>query len=63
MTINPKGLSSNHNYCLFNKCRELADELNLSDCSMGMSQDWREAVHAGSTWIRIGSLIFGERII
>ena len=63
MTINPKGLSSNQNYCLFNKCRELADELNLSDCSMGMSQDWREAVQAGSTWIRIGSLIFGERII
>jgi len=63
MTINPKGLSSNQNYFLFNKCRELADELNLTDCSMGMSQDWREAVHAGSTWIRIGSLIFGERII
>ena len=61
MTINPKGLSSKENINLFKKCRNLADSLNLHDCSMGMSGDWEEAVEAGSTWLRIGSIIFGNR--
>ena len=61
MTINPKGLSSRENSELFKKCRSLADLLQLPDCSMGMSGDWKEAVEAGSTWLRLGSLIFGNR--
>ena len=61
MTINPKGLSSKENLELFKKCRALADSLQLRDCSMGMSGDWEEAIDAGSTWLRLGSLIFGDR--
>ena len=61
MTINPKGLSSKENSGLFKKCRALADSLQLPDCSMGMSGDWEEAIDAGSTWIRLGSLIFGSK--
>ena len=61
MTINPKGLSSTENIKLFKKCRQLADSLKLQDCSMGMSGDWEEAVEAGSTWLRLGSMIFGDR--
>ncbi len=61
MTINPRGLSSNENSELFKKCRSLADSLQLSDCSMGMSGDWEEAIDSGSTWLRLGSLIFGDR--
>ena len=61
MTINPKGLSSKGNLELFKKCRTLADSLQLQDCSMGMSGDWEEAIDAGSTWLRLGSLIFGDR--
>ena len=61
MTINPKGLSSIENIKLFKKCRTLADSLKLHDCSMGMSGDWEEAVDAGSTWLRLGSIIFGNR--
>ena len=61
MTINPKGLCSKKNSELFTKCRSLADLLQLPDCSMGMSEDWEEAIDAGSTWIRLGSLIFGGR--
>ena len=34
---------------------------HFRECSMGMSGDWRIAVEAGSTMVRIGSLIFGER--
>jgi len=62
MTINPKGLSSIENKELFRKCRSLADSLNLPECSMGMSGDWEEAIDSGATWIRLGSIIFGERI-
>jgi hypothetical protein len=61
MTINPKGLSSKENSQLFRKCRSLADSLQLPDCSMGMSEDWEEAIESGSTWLRLGSLIFGNR--
>ena len=61
MTINPKGLSSKENFKLFKECRKLADSLELDDCSMGMSEDWEEAVDAGSTWLRLGSIIFGNR--
>ena len=61
MTINPKGLSSQKNLKLFKKCRHLADSLELHDCSMGMSSDWQEAVDSGSTWLRLGSIIFGQR--
>ena len=61
MTINPKGLSSKKNSELFKKCRALADSLELPDCSMGMSGDWEEAIESGSTWLRLGSLIFGDR--
>ena len=61
MTINPKGLSSKENVELIKKCRSLADSLQLPDCSMGMSGDWEEAIDSGSTWLRLGSLIFGDR--
>ena len=61
MTINPKGLSSKENTELFKKCRSLADSLQLPDCSMGMSGDWKEAIDAGATWLRLGSIIFGDR--
>ncbi|MDC3040810.1 YggS family pyridoxal phosphate-dependent enzyme [Prochlorococcus sp. AH-736-B08] len=61
MTINPQGLSSKENLELFKKCRSLADSLRLKDCSMGMSGDWQEAIDAGSTWLRLGSMIFGYR--
>jgi len=61
MTINPKGLSSKENLELFKKCRSLADSLQLQDCSMGMSGDYKEAIDAGSTWLRLGSIIFGGR--
>ena len=58
MTINPKGLSTKENVELFKKCRSLADSLQLPDCSMGMSGDWEEAIEAGSTWLRLGSVSY-----
>jgi len=61
MTINPKGLNAAQNFKLFNQCRSIADKLELPHCSMGMSNDWEEAIKAGATWIRLGTLVFGQR--
>ncbi len=63
MTIAPLGLTPEARLELFRECRDLADGLGLSDCSMGMSGDWRDAVAAGSTWVRLGSVLFGSRPI
>ena len=63
MTIAPLGLTPGERLALFRDCRGLADALGLPDCSMGMSGDWREAVAAGSTWVRLGSVMFGSRPI
>lgn len=35
---------------------------HFTEISMGMSGDWRIAVEEGSTIIRVGTLIFGERL-
>ena len=41
--------------------RKLAEESGLSKLSMGMSADFETAVRFGSTHVRIGTAIFGER--
>jgi PLP dependent protein len=38
-----------------------ADQAGFDTLSMGMSGDWRIAVEQGSTMIRLGSTIFGQR--
>ena len=45
----------------FIKMRELSENLDLKDISMGMSDDYMEAIKQGSTFIRVGSKIFGAR--
>jgi pyridoxal phosphate enzyme (YggS family) len=61
MTIAPLGLDPDGRSALFVECAALAARLGLPELSMGMSGDWREAVAAGSTWVRIGSALFGPR--
>ena len=61
MTIPPISLNLDQRKDLFCECRNLANHLGLKDCSMGMSNDWQEAVDSGATWIRLGSLLFGAR--
>lgn len=39
-----------------------ADNDCFKELSMGMSHDYHEAIAAGSTMVRVGSKIFGERI-
>ncbi|RMH77296.1 MAG: YggS family pyridoxal phosphate-dependent enzyme [Actinomyces sp.] len=45
----------------FRLLRGLVDELGLAECSMGMSADLEVAVQEGSTMVRIGRALFGER--
>ena len=61
MTIPPIALNSYERKDLFCERRNFANHLELKECSMGMSNDWQEAVDAGATWIRLGSLLFGKR--
>jgi PLP dependent protein len=44
----------------FNKLKPLFDN-KFTEISMGMSSDWEIALEEGSTMVRIGSAIFGER--
>ena len=45
----------------FREARKMCNELGLSECSAGMSHDYRIALEEGATMIRVGSAIFGER--
>lgn len=46
---------------MFVQCRSAFPQLSLEHLSMGMSDDFRIAVECGSTMLRIGRRIFGER--
>ena len=37
------------------------DNIVMQELSMGMSGDYREAIMEGSTMVRVGSAIFGDR--
>ena len=41
--------------------RGQAEDLPLTELSMGMSADYPEAIAHGASWIRVGTAIFGER--
>ena len=41
--------------------KKIADRNSLSELSMGMSNDFKEAIKFGATSVRVGSSIFGKR--
>ena len=45
----------------FTKLKLLANENNIKELSIGMSNDYKLAIKYNSNMIRIGSLIFGSR--
>ena len=47
----------------FKELKKKSDVLNLKDISMGMSGDYEKAVANGSTYLRLGTEIFGKRNI
>jgi pyridoxal phosphate enzyme (YggS family) len=68
MTIAPIDAEGDDLRAVFRSLRELRDglqqrfpRLDLRELSMGMSQDYREAIAEGATQVRIGRAIFGAR--
>ena len=47
----------------FKLLKKSSDDLNIKELSMGMSSDFENAVTNGSTFLRLGTLIMGERNI
>ena len=45
----------------FIRMRELSTKIGLNELSMGMSSDYLNAIENGSSFIRVGSNIFGQR--
>ncbi|AFY96395.1 YggS family pyridoxal phosphate-dependent enzyme [Chamaesiphon minutus] len=69
MAIPPLGLTIEQTQELFDNARDLSHQisqqpglqLQMTELSMGMSGDYRSAIAAGTTIIRLGSIIFGDR--
>ncbi|HBE17348.1 MAG TPA: YggS family pyridoxal phosphate-dependent enzyme [Cyanobacteria bacterium UBA11149] len=70
MTILPLGLSEAESLAVFEGARNLSLQiqaqnwlnLNMEELSMGMSGDYHLAVRAGATMVRLGHVIFGDRL-
>lgn len=66
MTVPPYYESSEHVRPYFRRLREIRDDcvdrgFRLRELSMGMSHDFEAAIEEGSTMVRVGTAIFGER--
>ncbi len=51
-----------HRFFLETKEQFFQEDAHFKEISMGMSHDYKLAIKAGSTLVRVGSKIFGERI-
>ena len=58
MCLPPVNTDSNKYFQILKKASE---KLNLNDLSMGMSEDYDQAILNGSTYLRLGTAIFGAR--
>ena len=45
----------------FQEMKKIAEKFSIEEISMGMSSDYLKAIEYNSTFVRIGSKIFGER--
>lgn len=67
MTIPPIAEDPEEARPFFRALREVRDRwqtesgMPLPELSMGMSHDFEVAIEEGSTWVRVGTLLFGER--
>lgn len=63
MTLGPTSGNKDERLTAFRALKDLVDAQGLSICSMGMSDDYIEALECGSTMLRIGSGLFGARSV
>ena len=57
MTMTEEAQSDEEKYQVFCSLKKLACENNLTELSMGMSEDYKLAIKAGATYIRLGRII------
>ncbi len=60
MTMPPEVDDAEGSRSYFRRLRELAHEHGLTELSMGTSQDYRVAAEEGATFVRVGSVLYGE---
>jgi uncharacterized pyridoxal phosphate-containing UPF0001 family protein len=60
MTMPPASGDPEASRPYFRRLRELAEAHGLPELSMGTSQDYRVAAEEGATYIRVGSVLFGQ---
>ncbi len=67
MTMTPKEATKNQKYEQFKRLKSILDELNLKyhlnmkELSMGMSDDYKEAIKAGATMVRLGRILWTKK--
>ena len=62
MCVAPNTANPENNRIYFKQMKTLADKYNYKTLSMGMSNDYKIAIEEKSTYVRIGTKIFGERL-
>lgn len=62
MTLGPTDPARDPRRAAFRALAGIADDLGLPERSMGMSDDFEDAVAEGSTMVRVGSALFGPRV-
>jgi PLP dependent protein len=60
MTMPPETGDPEASRPYFRRLRELAEQHGLKELSMGTSQDYRVAAEEGATFVRVGSILYGE---
>lgn len=61
MTMPPLENEPEKNRAFFKELKYIGSKLNLHEFSMGTSHDYQIALEEGATWIRLGTMLFGER--
>ncbi len=60
MTMPPETSDPEASRSYFRRLRELAAQHGLKELSMGTSQDYSIAAEEGATFVRVGSILYGE---
>lgn len=61
MTMPPLENEAEKNRDFFRELKYIGNKYSLTEYSMGTSHDFQIALQEGATWIRLGTMLFGER--
>ena len=61
MTVGPTDMDPVKTRAAFGLLRKMAADLGVKQLSMGMTADVEIAVEEGSTLVRVGTALFGQR--